>query len=60
MRRGLRIARVLLSTQYALMLEYRAEIALWSLSGVVPLLMLGLWSQSEGRAQRSCHLLRGA
>jgi ABC-2 type transport system permease protein len=47
MRRGLRLARVLLSTQYALMLEYRAEIALWSLSGVVPLLMLGLWSQSE-------------
>lgn len=42
--RGLRIARVLLSTQYAYMLEYRAEIALWALSGVLPFIMLGVWS----------------
>lgn len=42
-RRALRLARVLLSTQYAYMLEYRAEIALWALSGVLPLVMLGLW-----------------
>lgn len=42
--RGLRIARVLLATQYALMLEYRAEIALWALSGVLPFIMLGVWS----------------
>ncbi len=41
----LRLARVLLGCQYALMLEYRAEIALWALSGVLPFLMLGLWSQ---------------
>ncbi|MDA1156724.1 MAG: multidrug ABC transporter permease, partial [Cyanobacteria bacterium] len=33
-RASLRIARTLLSTQYAYMLEYRAEIALWALSGV--------------------------
>jgi len=45
--RGWRIARVLLSTQYAYMLEYRAEIALWALSGVLPLIMLGVWSGSE-------------
>ena len=42
-----RIARVLLSTQYAYMLEYRAEIALWALSGVLPFIMLGVWSQAE-------------
>ena len=29
-----RIIRVLLGSQYAHMLEYRAEIALWALSGV--------------------------
>jgi ABC-2 type transport system permease protein len=46
----LRLARVLLSTQYATMLEYRAEIALWALSGVIPFLMFGLWSQLPGAA----------
>lgn len=39
-----RVARVLIETQYAYMLEYRAEIALWALSGVLPLIMLGVWS----------------
>ena len=43
MRPQLRLARVLLATQYAHMLEYRAEIALWALSGVVPLMMMALW-----------------
>jgi ABC-2 type transport system permease protein len=43
MRRFARLARVLLTTQYAHMLEYRAEIALWALSGLVPLLMMSLW-----------------
>jgi ABC-2 type transport system permease protein len=40
------VARALLGSQYALMLEYRAEIALWALSGVLPLIMLGVWSGS--------------
>jgi ABC-2 type transport system permease protein len=40
----LRIARALLASQYALMLEYRAEIVLWALSGVMPLLMYAVWS----------------
>jgi len=39
-----RLAAVLLSSQYAYMLEYRAEIVLWALSGVLPSIMLGLWS----------------
>ncbi len=42
-----RVAAALFSSQYALMLEYRAEIALWALSGVLPLIMLGVWSGSE-------------
>ena len=48
MRRALRIARVLFATQYAYMHEYRAEIALWALSGVLPLIMLGVWQGSGG------------
>ena len=46
MRYSLRIARALIGSQYALMLEYRAEIALWTLSGVLPLIMLGVWQGS--------------
>ena len=42
-----RVIKTLLSTQYANMLEYRVEIALWALSGVLPFIMLSLWSQSE-------------
>ena len=44
-RSSLRLARVLLSTQYANMLEYRVETALWALAGVLPFVMLGLWSE---------------
>jgi len=47
-RRRAAVARVLLSSQYATMLEYRAEIALWALSGVLPLIMLAVWSGSAG------------
>jgi ABC-2 type transport system permease protein len=43
MNQPFRLARVLLATQYAHMLEYRAEIALWALSGLVPLMMMSLW-----------------
>jgi ABC-2 type transport system permease protein len=45
-----RVARALLGSQYALMLEYRAEIALWALSGVLPLIMLGVCSGSGAAA----------
>jgi ABC-2 type transport system permease protein len=50
MRRAWRVARALLGSQYALMLEYRVEIALWALSGVLPLIMLGVWSGSGAGA----------
>ncbi len=53
MNRTLRLARVLLSVQYAYMLEYRAEIALWALSGLLPLIMLALWSGAAAAADLS-------
>jgi len=46
LRHGHRIAAALLGSQNALMLEYRAEIVLWMLSGVLPLIMLAVWSGS--------------
>ena len=45
-----RVARALLGSQYALMLEYRAEIALWALSGLLPFIMLALWRQAPAGA----------
>ena len=46
---SLRKARVLLEVQYAYMLEYRAEIILWALAGILPFLMMGIWvSASAG------------
>ena len=44
------MAAALLGSQYALMLEYRAEIALWALSGLLPFIMLALWSQAPAGA----------
>lgn len=50
MRRSVKVASALLGSQYALMLEYRAEIALWALSGLLPFIMLALWSQAPAGA----------
>tara|TARA_Y100001968_G_scaffold32416_2_gene24965 strand:- start:2611 stop:3408 length:798 start_codon:yes stop_codon:yes gene_type:complete len=44
---SIRVIKTLLATQYANMLEYRAEIALWALSGVLPFIMLSLWLNNE-------------
>ena len=41
------IIKALLTTQYANMLEYRIEIALWALSGVLPFIMLTIWSKND-------------
>jgi ABC-2 type transport system permease protein len=46
----LRVARALLVSQVALMSEYRAEIALWALSGLLPFIMLALWRQAPAGA----------
>lgn len=40
-----RRARALLSVYYAYMLEYRAEILLWALSNILPLIMMGIWME---------------
>jgi ABC-2 type transport system permease protein len=40
-----RTARVMTGVNYALMLEYRAEILLWMLAGILPLILMGLWIQ---------------
>lgn len=43
------VARVLLSVYYAYMVEYRAELMFWVLSGTLPLIFLGIWAKaSEG------------
>ncbi len=34
----------LLKTQYSNMLEYRVEIALWAISGIIPFFMLNIWT----------------
>jgi len=42
-----KVFKTLLTTQYAYMLEYRIEIALSALSGVLPFIMFSLWSQND-------------
>ena len=44
----LRRHAVLWSVQFAYMAEYRAEILLWALSGVLPFIMLAVWSAADG------------
>jgi ABC-2 type transport system permease protein len=40
-------ATILLSVYYAHMLEYRAEIFLWALSGSLPIILMGVWIQAS-------------
>lgn len=40
-------AIILLSTYYAHMLEYRAEIFLWALSGSLPIILMGVWIKAS-------------
>ncbi len=39
----IRIGRTMTGVSYAYMLEYRAEIILWMLAGILPLILMGLW-----------------
>lgn len=41
-----RKAKVLLLAYYAYMLEYRAELFLWALSGTLPLILMGVWTRA--------------
>ncbi|MFM7426242.1 MAG: ABC transporter permease [Elainella sp.] len=49
--RTLHITRTLLSVYYAYMLEYRAELLLWVLSGTLPLILMGAWVQASQGGQ---------
>ena len=51
MRRFLRIAKTLLVVNYAYMLEYRAELFFWVLSGSLPIILMGAWVQASQRGQ---------
>lgn len=47
MRRTWRKIGTLLSVQYASMMEYRTELYLWALSGVMPFFLMGLWMKAS-------------
>jgi len=42
-----RIVRTLVSVYYAYMVEYRAELILWVLSGSLPIILMGVWIQAS-------------
>ena len=46
MKRLFKVSRSLLVTYYAYMLEYRAELLLWALSGSLPFILMGVWTQA--------------
>jgi ABC-2 type transport system permease protein len=46
MKQLFRIASAMLLTYYAYMLEYRAELLLWALSGSLPFILMGVWTQA--------------
>ena len=46
MKQAFRVSRSLLVTYYAFMLEYRAELLLWALSGSLPFILMGVWTQA--------------
>jgi ABC-2 type transport system permease protein len=41
-----RVFQTLLLTYYAYMVEYRAELLLWALSGCLPFILMGVWTQA--------------
>ena len=51
MRAALRKWRTLLAVHYAYMLEYRAEIFLWALTGILPFILMGVWMQAGEQGQ---------
>ncbi|MBI4782025.1 MAG: ABC-2 family transporter protein [Oscillatoriophycideae cyanobacterium NC_groundwater_1537_Pr4_S-0.65um_50_18] len=46
MNRILTTAKALLSVYYAYMLEYRAELFFWVLSGSLPIILMGVWTEA--------------
>jgi ABC-2 type transport system permease protein len=53
MNRIFKQAQAFLSVYYAYMLEYRAELFLWALSGTLPLILMGVWIKASQGGQFS-------
>ena len=51
MRHLLRSLQALLTVYYAYMLEYRAELLFWMLSGTLPLILMGVWVQASEQGE---------
>lgn len=51
MKHWFRVATTLLSVYYAYMVEYRAELLLWVLSGSLPLILMGVWMEAAQTGQ---------
>lgn len=51
MKRAIKKAQVFLSVYYAHMVEYRAELFLWALSGTLPLILMGVWTKASQGGQ---------
>ena len=51
MKRVITIAKTFISVYYAYILEYRAEIFLWALSGSLPVIMMGVWVEASQGGQ---------
>lgn len=50
-RSPLRKSITLLTVYYAYMVEYRAELLLWVLSGSLPMILLGVWTEAANQVQ---------
>lgn len=46
MKRLFRVIKTMLLVYYAYMVEYRAELILWVLSGSLPIILMGVWTQA--------------
>ncbi|MBF2097614.1 MAG: ABC-2 family transporter protein [Gloeomargaritaceae cyanobacterium C42_A2020_066] len=51
MGRFVKRAWILLSTYYAYMVEYRAELVLWVLAGLFPFILMGVWMEAAQGGQ---------
>jgi ABC-2 type transport system permease protein len=51
MNQSVKKAIAFLSVYYAYMLEYRAELFLWALSGTLPLILMGVWTKASQGGQ---------
>lgn len=51
MKQVIRKILTFLSVYYAYMLEYRAELFLWALSGTLPLILMGVWTKASQSGQ---------